>query len=184
MREYKVTVLGVEYVYRGATRAEIERILRMESEVEQEDEICRLCVLQPKDVDWDNILAGVPTALAEKILEASGMTEESSKKFWEEAQEWILSSSGKTESLMMGVFHLPLSVISNMDPEEWYRTAAASQLLAVTMFGMDIQKYINMTPGDGKATPSRRPTFSNPADPNAPVIPPPLTLPENRPRGQ
>jgi hypothetical protein len=183
MRQYKVNILGTTYVYRGATRREIETVLRLENESEQEDAICRICVITPRNIDWDNSLAGVPSALAKHILEASGMSEESSERFWKGANEWILTAAGKSESLMMGIFHIPLSEVANLDPEDWYRMATASQLLAVTLYNIDIRKYMELQPGEQQAQPAKQATFPYANDPNSPVIPPPLSLPEKKPSG-
>lgn len=173
-RVYKTEVLGTLYKYRGATRAELEEALRCEFQVDIEDSLCRACVVYP-DIDLDNCLAGIPTTLARKILEASGMTEEGTELLQEEVEEWIISSSGKLEILMMGVLHLPLDQIRNMDPIDWFKSAGAAQLLAASMYGLDVDKFITMNPFERRS--NKKPVPPAPNNPSGRVVPPILVGP-------
>ena len=183
-RVYETEVLGTLYKYRGATRAELEEALKHESQADIEDSLCKMCIIYP-EIDLDNCLAGIPTALAEKILEASGMTKESTELLQKEVEEWIVSSSGKLEILMMGVLHLSLDQIKNMDPPDWFKSAGAAQLLAASIYGLDVDKFMTINPFEAtKYKPGRRPVPPAPNNPSVRVIPPtimgPGEIPEHK----
>lgn len=63
------------FIYKPLSRRDYKLILQNPSlmDIEKEDEVCRATVLWPEDIDWDEIEAGVPTALFEEILKNSFM---------------------------------------------------------------------------------------------------------------
>jgi hypothetical protein len=70
---FPVTVEDREFYCREISRREYKDITeRYEDAYEQEEELCRLCVLFPKDPDFNGLYAGLPTALAAEILKESG----------------------------------------------------------------------------------------------------------------
>ena len=61
-----------DFIYRVLGRKEFNKILSLNlSDMEKEDEICKTCLLYPKDYDFDECEAGIPTILSETILENS-----------------------------------------------------------------------------------------------------------------
>ena len=172
-KTYEVEILGELYQYRGATRRELEAALDYESQYDMEDFICSLCVISPK-IDLETCLAGIPSQLSEKILEASGMTPESTQKLQGQAEEWIKSPSGKMEILMMVVLHLSIDTIQEMDPPDWFKSAGAAQLLAASLYGLDVSKFISTDPFEQPKKGNRRPTPPPPNNPSGKIIPPPL----------
>lgn len=62
-----------EFIWRGLSRREFNRITRFNiDDLEKEEEICRLCMIEPVEFDFDNCLAGIPSLLAGQILAESG----------------------------------------------------------------------------------------------------------------
>jgi hypothetical protein len=61
-----------------SNRIETESLEMGELELQMlnEEMVCRICVVYPdySNVDFDNILAGIPTLLSQQILERSGFT--------------------------------------------------------------------------------------------------------------
>lgn len=141
-RTYKKEILGTIYTYIGASRRVLEEALHIDNTADMEEFIVDKCVISPK-IDPVNSYAGIITTLSEEILKVSGMTEEGATLFKKESEEWLLSPAGKLESLMMGVFHLSLEEVQNLDPADWNKMALASQLLAVSLYGMDVEKYMS-----------------------------------------
>ncbi len=177
-RTYTIEILGVVYTYKGANRRQLSEALQLSEQFDMEDYICKVCVISP-EIDFDSVLAGIPTRLSEAILESSGMNDNGTNLFQSEAQEWIISSSGKLEALMMGVFHQPLDVIQELEPHLWYKMACSSQLVAASMYGLDIKQFMEINPFEepkkvaGKAKP---PAVNNPS---GRVIPPMLMTPND-----
>lgn len=132
------TVAGVTYTLRGCTRGEVREAMALagEREWEAEDFLVARCVLgavdssgQPVVPDWEQCLAGVVTTLMWHIREISGLSERSSERLREEAQEWIQTAAGHSDMLMMGLFGYKLEEIDAMDPPDWYRAAVAAETL-------------------------------------------------------
>lgn len=71
----------IYFVWRGLTRAEYRKALEYyPDDFERSEYVCRLCVLDPVDVDYSaDIYAGVPETLAEDILKESGFLSDSTK---------------------------------------------------------------------------------------------------------
>ena len=142
-RLYKTTILGDEFTYRGATRAELSSALvSFSTDSEFEDYLCFTCSNPPKDKTWDDLFAGVFTTLASKIKDVSGAGKKG--KLEEEANEWVSTPKGKIESLMMGVLGMNIEQIQSMDPPDWHKTAITSQILAEVIAKIDVNKYLEM----------------------------------------
>ena len=142
-RFYKTTILGDEFTYRGATRAELSSALvSFNTDSEFEDYLCYTCSNPPEGKKWEDLFAGVFTTLAGKIKEVSGLGKVN--KLEEEANEWISTPKGKIESLMMGVLGMDIEKIQSMDPPDWFKTAVTSQILAEVIAKIDVTKYLEM----------------------------------------
>lgn len=70
---HHVQIYGDDYIFRILGRREYKKILHNDSltELDMEDEICKLCVLWPEDFDTDECPAAAPTELCRQILENS-----------------------------------------------------------------------------------------------------------------
>lgn len=134
---------GVNYTIRKATKGELEQALRFSIDEEAEDFLVNTCLISPK-IDLNSVYAGIPRKLALEILEFSDASQEASSRLQEEADKRVLTPMGKVEALMMGILHLKQHEINNMTNEEWYRAAAAAQLLSVALYpGFDLQRYMD-----------------------------------------
>lgn len=77
---YYIDIEGYEFLFRELSRREYKQALRNYEDVqEQEDYICRLCILEPLDFDYDECPAGIPESLAGFILKESGFGEDTGK---------------------------------------------------------------------------------------------------------
>ena len=161
LRSYKTKILGITYEYVGASRQVLEEALHITEQADMEDFLVERCVLSPK-IDLETSYAGIITTLSEEILKVSGMTDEGAKEFQKEAEEWLISPAGKLECLMMGVFHKPLEEIQNLDPPNWHKSAAAAQLLAASLYGMDVEKFIEYDPNKPQVKGRRKTTTMPP----------------------
>jgi hypothetical protein len=77
---YYIEIEGMEFLFRELSRSEYKNILRTLGNVqEQEDYICKTCVIEPEDFDYENCPAGIPESLANFILLESGFKEDTGK---------------------------------------------------------------------------------------------------------
>lgn len=78
---YVSEVNDIHFVWRGLSRLEYKKAMEhYQDDYDRSEYVCRLCVLDPIDVDYENeIYAGVPEALAAQILYESGFGTDTSK---------------------------------------------------------------------------------------------------------
>lgn len=70
-----------DFIWRGLSRKEFNRITRFNiNDLEKEEAICKLCVIEPMDFDFENCLAGIPSILAGQILAESGFGQSDGNK--------------------------------------------------------------------------------------------------------
>lgn len=75
---YACEINSKEFVYRQLSRKEYKQITELYDTIfEQEDAICRRCLLYPSNFNFDKAPAGLPTTLAGFILDSSGYTDDS-----------------------------------------------------------------------------------------------------------
>lgn len=78
---YKSNILGYEFIWRELSRREFKRINRyFTNPFDQEDEICKVCLLEPEEFPFEDCEAGVATMLADHILKESGFSSEPTGK--------------------------------------------------------------------------------------------------------
>ena len=67
---------GEIYIYKALNRKEYKTIISNPSlhQIEKEDEVCKICMLWPKNLDFDKCEAGLPSFLYEEILKNSCLT--------------------------------------------------------------------------------------------------------------
>lgn len=63
----------ITYIYRPLTRKEYKTIVENDNLniLDKEDEVCEATILWPKNLDFDDVSAGVPSILYQKIIEDS-----------------------------------------------------------------------------------------------------------------
>lgn len=137
-RIYDCEVLGYLFKYRGATRSELEESLALyPMDWQREDVLVSRCVVSSTDssgniveLNYQEQLAGMVYQLAQKIYEASGLTEAGERTFSLEAQVWSQSPAGQLEIDIMEAFPgLTISQIQSMDPVDWHKQGMAARLL-------------------------------------------------------
>ncbi len=70
---YIVEINEEHYIFRELTRAEFKRAnAYYEDEYDRAEYVCRLCVLDPTDIDYTDNVAGIAETLTKLILEYSG----------------------------------------------------------------------------------------------------------------
>lgn len=78
---YWNTIDGQIFIYRPLGRLEYRELLAQDiSDIEKEDVACQACLLHPKDFDFDNCAAGIPSQLFGQILRNSFLDSIESKK--------------------------------------------------------------------------------------------------------
>jgi hypothetical protein len=70
---FNVTIEGKEFICKEISRKDYKKIVeRYEDVYEQEEAICKECVLYPSPIDFESSDAGLPTAITAEILRESG----------------------------------------------------------------------------------------------------------------
>lgn len=69
---YYTDIEGYEFMYRDLTRNEFKVISKFDNDAAAEEYICSTCLILPKNLDFDNMPAGVPSILAAQIINKSG----------------------------------------------------------------------------------------------------------------
>lgn len=72
---------GSTFIWRPLSKREFDKAMEYyEDPLERAEYVCRLCVLDPTDIDYSNdMIAGIPEILTENILRESGFTADSKK---------------------------------------------------------------------------------------------------------
>jgi hypothetical protein len=173
-RTYEIMLYGTTYTYRGLTRKELEIVQAIESSLEAEDYVCKLCVLSPENINWDESIAALPSKLAEGILEVSGVSEKGVISLQNEVEEWMNTPAGKQECLMMGILGMSLEDIKNLDIPDWFKAAGAAQLLAASLYNLDIAKYMSLDLFGKQPKQQGKITMPPANNPSGKILPPPL----------
>ena len=72
---HKVDIEGTSYILRTLNRKELASldIFSEDIDTDKEEEIVKLAIIHPLDIDYDNLSAGVITTLSEIVLDKSGL---------------------------------------------------------------------------------------------------------------
>lgn len=77
---YYLDINGEEFLFRELSRKEYKFVIRaFDDESDIEDYICKICVLEPEDYDFEECAAGIPVTLANFILLESGFGKDTGK---------------------------------------------------------------------------------------------------------
>lgn len=78
---YKSVISGQEFIWRELSRNEYNKAVRyFPNSYEREEYVCNLCVIKPKNYDFNSCLAGIPSTLVVQILQESGFSQEPTGK--------------------------------------------------------------------------------------------------------
>ncbi len=77
---FRSDICGITFIWREVTRDEYKQLsIYFPDPYDREEELCKLCLIQPADFDFTSCLAGIPRVLADAILRESGYDVDSSK---------------------------------------------------------------------------------------------------------
>lgn len=172
MSDYRVDILGETYSYRLLTRRELRSALENSNDdaLSFEEEVCRICIIAtPEDFPgFDYCLAGIPTSLAQVIMEASGYTDDVSS-LEREALEWAQTPQARMDTLIVFCFpKMSYDDLENLDPRSYYKYAAGAQLVIGGVYGMDATTFLDPTKDTQRR--ERRQTQAQPREPSGYLI--------------
>lgn len=74
---FMTTIDDYIFIYKPLSRKDYKNIMQNinTDDIEKEDEVCRATILYPENIDWDEMDAGIPTALFEEIMVNSFMSD-------------------------------------------------------------------------------------------------------------
>jgi len=147
-----ISILGETYTYRSLTRKEYKEILaeNLDDPVGFEDEIAKLCTLKiPDDFPgWEDCYAGIPSTLAEAILDASGMlNEDSVRKLIKAVEDWASTDEARIDCLICFCFPtMTPDILESMESLTWYKYAAMAKMIMGGIHGVDPSVFLEGTP--------------------------------------
>ncbi|HLO11242.1 MAG TPA: hypothetical protein VK190_03175 [Pseudoneobacillus sp.] len=106
---YLIEINEEEFIFREVTRKEFKKLGQyFPDPYDREEELCKMCVIEPEEYNFHDCNAGIPFTLAEKILYESGFSNNGSKinmmlsQYRNEAQ----SFEGRVDALITEAFPL------------------------------------------------------------------------------
>lgn len=165
---------GFEFLFRELSRLEYKRVLRyFDMKEEQEEYICKTCVIEPGDFNFEDCPAGIPTSLAEIILAESGFGADTGKlaTYLQKYRNEMTTFDNQVSCIIQEAF--PDKSIEDIEgwPMEktiWYLSRA--EYILNGLRGMNIQ----YTPVEQAAEPEQRPQRPHPVeqapDPSKPRV--------------
>lgn len=139
---FVVQIEDYEFLCREITRAEYREITdTIEDEYEKEEQVCRLCLLCPEEIEFEDHYAGLPNAMASKILEESGFGESGAgkvKALMEKYKSEMDDFMNQVSCIIHEAFPmLDLEEIENWSLEKtlWYFTRAEWKMKTFRGFG-------------------------------------------------
>lgn len=146
---YSVNIKGVEVVFRELTFQEYKKILYLRelndfSSADIEDVIISYSIVYPEDFDWNKIPAGNISALAEDVLDISGIT---SAKLAKSILEQKRLEANEVKNLMKAFV---LATITSYTPEqlEAMTFSELAEKVALSEKIIEIQQAMNNIPAN------------------------------------
>ncbi len=142
---YETTIMDHKFIWRELSRSEFNKAVRyFPDEHEREEFVCKACLIEPKEFDFSECYAGVPTTLAKQILAESGFSVEPTGKL----QRVLGKYRAEMESFQHQVSCIiheafPMLDIQNVETWSlektlWYYSRAEYKLNALR--GMELQQ--------------------------------------------
>jgi hypothetical protein len=153
--------LGENYIYRRLSRREYKAVLAIENELDRTEEVVQSCLLYPanwransKEVQYG--LAGIPEAICEQILKASGAIEMSQVLT---GYKNIVSSEveAQMESVIDHVFAggARFGKYQDWSHDQLFEAYARAEWILINIGGKQIQAQQQQTPAEAKPRPIR-----------------------------
>lgn len=116
---YQSEILGYTFIWREVSRAEFKRITRYFTDpYDQEDEICKLCLIEPAEFDFESCEAGVATMLADHIIKESGFSAEPTGKI-SEILNMYRGELGDFQNQVSCIIHEAFPTLDIEEIEDW-----------------------------------------------------------------
>lgn len=140
---YLTEVCGHSFVWREVTRKEVRKLnFYFPDHMEREEQLCRLCVLDPVGFDFESCEAGVVTTLANQILYESGYYPDGDKvpKLLQKYRAKANTYEGYVDAVITEAFpNITLEEIDTWTTEKIIKYLAMAEYKLVTFRGMDLK---------------------------------------------
>lgn len=149
MSQSPVTIGGYLFHYRLLTRGEFRRLYELygHSQILFEDAVFNQALVEPYPRDFpgiDKCLAGIPTKLAEYVLEDSGFTDTGDIVSLNKALAWIDTEEGRSDALICYCFPtVELTSLDSMTTDTYNKYLTAASILMKTFHGIEPQQFLN-----------------------------------------
>jgi lysozyme family protein len=95
---YMTEVCDIQFVWREVTRKEFKKLVQYFPDAyEREEQLCKMCVVEPLDFDFTDCEAGIAFTVASHILQESGF-----------------STSGDKVNMLLGQYRSEMNTFENM----------------------------------------------------------------------
>lgn len=116
---YQSEINGEVFIWRELTRREFNRLLRFfANDHEREEEVCKLCVLEPSNYDYENGLAGTPSVLCGQILIESGFSAQPTGKI-DKMLSYYREEMNNFQNQVSCVIHEAFPALNIEEIEDW-----------------------------------------------------------------
>ena len=162
---YRVAIKGIDFYFREISKSELKVInLLQTSDLEKEEEICKMCVILPQGYDFTTGLAGISSFLTERIITLSGFTDNPEevkniqKKNEELTQQLSQDLDFITDCVILAAIPgIRLEELDNMPISSKMRYFLSAQFILINMHGVppDVFRKILTPPkkiGTGRGT--------------------------------
>jgi hypothetical protein len=146
-KHHTISILSQDFVFRSLSRLELYSLRSnfQDQPFILEEEVCKAALISPKEFDFQLCPAGIPTTLANAILQRSGFQDaEYARRLFEKYQDETLEQETRMDMLLlMGLHGIKLEDILAWTPEEYFKKLAMAVFILVNLNGMP-QEVINL----------------------------------------
>lgn len=133
----KVTIYGIPFYLRPLTRGDLQRAVRAgggPTKPATEELLCASAVIWPEyDFSDGTQIASIPTRLTKHLLDFSGMTPDSSKRYFDYWNDRCYDADMRRDLLILGAFKaLTFEDLDVMTANRYYKYLASAALLQET----------------------------------------------------
>lgn len=113
---------GIQFVWREVTRREFKKLMEyFPDPYDREEQLCKICIIEPGDFDFTECDAGIPYILATQILEESGFssTGEKVNRLLLQGRENMQSFESRADAIITEAFpYITLEEIQDWSTEK------------------------------------------------------------------
>lgn len=139
---YSIIIEDEEYIFRLLTRKEYAELVFLSDDKDISYEIiCKICIINPKEIDYKNIGGGIAANIAEKILDESGFGKtQKANDYFKYYRRQMETFEKQAEAMVQAVFtHLSEEDMMEWNVSKFMRNAAKAEWILKNIMGHPIE---------------------------------------------